>query len=131
MKCSMSALALTCALAMGVVGLRAQGGSDLAGTPQGKVVLAYYKAAHAGDAAAIKKLVTEDSGKDLDGAHGKDLLGMLKEMLPVVTPKITKVNVTGKMAAVDAEYKDGATTTIDHHKLVLVGTEWRIDMHAR
>ena len=34
---------------------------NLADTPQGKVVLAFYKAAHAGDVAAVSKLVTAES----------------------------------------------------------------------
>src|SRR5262245_50158121 len=100
------ALLLGCALAVcaGTVVVHAQRAtSDLAATPQGKLVLAYYKAAHAGDVAGLKACVTAESAKDLDGPHGKDMIAMLKEMTPAVTPKVTKVNVTGKTAAVDVE----------------------------
>ena len=47
-------------LAVAPVGAQTQ---NLADTPQGKVVLAFYKAAHAGDVAAVSKVVTAESMK--------------------------------------------------------------------
>ena len=127
MKIAIAAFALTFAVSASSVAVRAQTPAALAATPQGKVVLAYYKAAHAGDLEALKKCITAESAKELEGPHGKEILGMLKEMTPAATPTITKVDVTGKTAAVDAQIKEGATTTTDHHKLVMVGTEWKIN----
>jgi hypothetical protein len=131
MKRASSLLGCVIVVCASVVVVRTQPKADLAATPQGKLVLAYYKAAHAGDVAGLKACVTAESAKDLDGPHGKDMIAMLKEMTPAVTPKVTKVNVTGKAAAVDVEVKEGATTTTDHLKLVLVDTAWKIDMHAK
>lgn len=99
---------------------------NLADTPQGKVVLAFYKAAHAGDVAAVSKLVTEESMKMTKDMP--DFAGMLKTMTPVATPKIDKVTVTGTTAKVDASYKDGATSATDHWSLVKVGADWKMDM---
>lgn len=127
MRPYLSFVIVACALCLGAARLAAQTPAANAATPQGKVVLAYYKAAHAGDLAELKKCITAESAKELEGPHGKEILGMLKEMTPAVTPAITKVAVTGKTAVVDAQLKEGATTTTDHHKLVLVGTDWKID----
>jgi len=118
---SIAALVIMCCAAP----VQAQG--NLAATPQGKVVLAYYKAAHAGDLAAIKKCITAESAKELEGAHGKEIVGMLKEMTPAAPPAITKVDVKDKTAMVDAKVTEGATTTTEHLRLVMVGTEWKIN----
>ncbi|HKW01951.1 MAG TPA: hypothetical protein VJN96_19140 [Vicinamibacterales bacterium] len=99
---------------------------NLADTPQGKVVLAFYKAAHAGDLAAVSKLVTEESMKETKTIP--DFAGMLKAMTPVANPTIDKVTVTGNTAKVDASYKDGATSATDHWSLVKVGADWKMDM---
>ena len=103
---------------------QAQG--NLAATPQGKAVLAYYKAAHSGDLAALKKCLTAESVKD-SGPKGKEILGMMKEMYPAKPPAITKVDVKDKTAMVDAKVTEGATTSTEHVKVVLIGTEWKVD----
>ncbi len=108
------------------VAVAAQTQQNLADTPQGKVVLAFYKAAHAGDVAAVSKLVTAESMKMTEGMP--DFSGMLKAMTPVATPKIDKVTVTGNTAKVDASYKDGDTSSVDHWSLVKVGADWKMDM---
>lgn len=113
-------------LAVAVVGARTQ---NLAETPQGKVVLAFYKAAHAGDVAAVSKLVTAESMKMTEGMP--DFAGMLKAMTPVANPTIDKVTVTGNTAKVDASYKEGATSSTDHWNLVKVGADWKMDMAAK
>jgi hypothetical protein len=101
--------------------------SNLAGTPQGTLVLAYYKAIQSGDLAGFKKCLTVESAKELDGPKGKEMFDMLKAMTPAVTPTISKVAVTGKAADVDAKVKEGDTTTTDHLKLVMVGADWKIN----
>jgi hypothetical protein len=107
------------------VGVHAQG--NLAATPQGKVVLAYYKAAHAGDLAAIKKCITAESAKEFEGPRGKEILAILKETMPAAPTAITKVEVKDKTAMVDAKVTEGPTTTTEHLRLVMVGTEWKIN----
>jgi len=107
--------------------LLAQSPKELAATPQGKAVLAYYKAAHAGDAAALKKAITAESAKELEGPKGKEMVGMLKEMTPTATPTITKVTVNGKSAMVDAKVTEGATTTTEHMRVEMVGSDWKVN----
>ena len=131
MKVVSSMLVFVGVLCAGLALVSAQTPAALAATPQGKVVLAYYKAVRAGDAAGIKKLLTAESAKDLDGDHGKGLLQMLMGMTPEVAPTITKVTVTGKTASVDIQYKEATMTSADHYKLALVGTAWLLDMHAK
>lgn len=116
-------LVVICAPAM----LLAQSPAEIAATPQGKAVLAYYKAAHAGDAAALKKAVTAESAKELEGPKGKEMVGMLKEMTPTATPSLTKLNVTGNTAMVDAKTTEGATTTTEHVRVVKVGSDWKVN----
>jgi hypothetical protein len=121
---------LALAVFLGTIGVAFVGAqakpAGLADTPQGKVVLAFYKAAHAGDVAAVKKLVTEASAKEVDGMPG--FADMLKAMAPVATPTIASVNVTGNTAKVDATYKTASTSSTDHWSLAKVGTVWLMDM---
>ena len=106
----------------------AQAQGNLAATPQGKAVLAYYKAAHAGDLAALKKCLTAESTKELEGPKGKEMLGMMKEMYPATPPAITKVDMKDKTTAmVDAKVTEGATTSTEHVRVVLVGNEWKVN----
>jgi hypothetical protein len=113
-------------VALSVVVGRAQS-PDLATTPQGKVVIAFYKAMHLGDEASLRKYVTAESAKDFDGPTGKDTIEAMKMMTPDVPPTITKVDVTGKTAKVTFTPKGyPAKTWI----LVLVGADWKIDMKA-
>ena len=125
-------LALTLSALTGTSVLCAQSSAPQApgDTPQGKVVLAFYKAAHDGDVAGLKKCITADMAKDLDGPQGKDIVEMLKNVTPA-TNRILKVTVTGKTAVVDTEQKDGDTTMNEHVKVVLVGTEWKVDLKSK
>jgi len=122
-----SALSIAALVIMCCAAAAAKSQGNLAATPQGKVVLAYYKAAHAGDLPAIKKCITAESAKELEGPHGKEIVGMLKEMTPAAPPAITKVDVKDKTAMVDAKVTEGATTTTEHLRLVMVGTEWKVN----
>ena len=116
-------LAVACAPAL----LLAQSPAENAATPQGKAVLIYYKAAHAGDLAALKKAITAESAKELEGPKGKEMVGILKEMTPTATPTLTKVSVTGDTAMVDAKTTQGATTMTEHVRVVLIGKDWKVN----
>jgi hypothetical protein len=108
-------------------GLAAQSPAEIAATPQGKAVLAYYKAAHAGDLAALKKAITAESAKELEGPHGKEMVDMLKEMTPTATPTLTKMTVTGSTTMIDAKTVEKDTTSTEHVRVSLVGTEWKVN----
>src|SRR5262249_61617468 len=114
---------VVCTLALSL----AQSPKEIAATPQGKAVLAYYKAMHAGDLAALKKAVTAESAKELEGPKGKEIVGMLKEMTPTATPTLIKLTVTGKTGMVDAQTKEGATTSTEHVRVEMVGTDWKVN----
>jgi hypothetical protein len=109
---------------------RSASGPALAETPQGKVALAYYKAANAGDEAGLKKVLNEASAKVLDGPNGKTLIAALKGQTP---PGATVISVSTDVAVarVDVEFRTPARTLRDRLKLVLVGTEWKVDMTSR
>lgn len=121
---------LALAVFLGTIGVAFVGAqappANLADTPQGKVVLAFYKAAHAGDVAAVKKLVTADSAKEVDGMPG--FADFLKAMAPVATPTIAKVTMHGDSADVDATYKTASTSSTDHWTVTKVGAAWLMDM---
>ena len=109
---------------------RSASGPELAETPQGKVALAYYKAANAGDEAGLKKVLNEASAKVLDGPNGKALIAALKGQTP---PGATVISVStdGSVARVDVEFRQPTKTLHDRLKLVLVGTEWKVDMTSK
>lgn len=120
---SIAALVIMSSLA----GVAAQAQGNLAATPQGKAVLAYFKALRTGDLATIKKVITAESAKELEGPRGKEMLKILKETTPAAAPAITKVDVKDNTAMVDAKMTDGATTMTEHVRLVMVGTEWKVN----
>jgi hypothetical protein len=95
-------------------------------SPQGKVALALLKAGRAGDAKAIRKLLTEDDAKDLDGPMGKDILEMMKMGPDPRKSKIMRVDVAGENADVTFEQssKNGVESTTIH--LRLVNGEWKV-----
>jgi hypothetical protein len=125
MRSALSIAALVIVSCVAAATVQAQG--NLAATPQGKAVLAYYKALRTGDLATIKKCVTAESAKELEGPRGKEMLGILKETTPAAPPAITKVDVKDKTAMVDAKVTEGATTMTEHVRLVMVGTEWKVN----
>ena len=90
-----------------------------------KAAMAYLKAARVGDAAALKQAVVPDAAKDLDGAHGKEIVDMLRAMAsPAGT--VTGVETSGDTATVTVESKEGDTATIDRIKLVKIGGLWKV-----
>ena len=128
MKYAWSILALVSAVCAGGALLRAQTPADPGATPQGKVVLAYFQAAHAGDVPELRKCLIDVSAQELDGPNGKTILALLKERMPALPPTITKVEVTDNTASGGTEYKEGETTRTGLFQLKLVETEWRIDI---
>jgi hypothetical protein len=102
-------------------------GAAVAQTAPGKVVLAFVKAAAAGDKAALKKLMTADYSKPLDGPNSKAILAQWKAnpVDPAKTPFGT-ASITGNAAEVVMVDKSTEAMTAKFN-LVLVAGEWKID----
>ena len=102
-------------------------GAAVAQTAPGKAVVAFLKAAGAGDKAALKKLMTADYGKPLDGPNGKAILAQWKAN-PIDPAKVpfSTAYVTGNSAEVVMVDKSTGMMTAKFN-LVLVGGEWKID----
>jgi hypothetical protein len=103
-------------------------GAAASETAPARVVLAFLKAAAAGDKAAIRKLLTAEYGKPLDGPRGKDILNQWKTNHPdPATTEIGSVDIRGTSAEVVMvnKSKDGGMAA--KFTLVLDGGQWRID----
>ena len=103
-------------------------GASASETAPAKVVLAFLKAAAAGDKAAIRKLLTAEYGKPLDGPRGKDILNQWKTNHPdPATTEIGSVDIRGTSAEVVMvnKSKDGGMEA--KFTLTLDGGQWRID----
>ena len=98
-------------------------------SPQAKAVLAFYKAARSGDAAAIKKTMTAESAKVLDGPQAKEALDLLKASSPEpAKAEIESVDVKGDKAEVIVvvRSKDGKeTSTMNVER---VAGQWKVAM---
>ena len=102
-------------------------GAAAADTAPGKAVLAFLKAAQTGDKAAIRKLMTSEAGKELDGPRSGEMLAMLKTITPSpATAQIDTVDIHGDSAEVVIVEKstDGSTTST--FTLTLEGGQWKI-----
>jgi hypothetical protein len=98
-------------------------------SPQAKAVLAFYKAARSGDAAAVKKTITPESAKNLEGPQAKDAMEFLKATSPdPAAAEIESVDVKGDRAevVVVVRSKDGKETS----KMAVerVAGQWRVAM---
>ena len=113
-----AALLIICAITCGVA---------VAQTGPGKVVLAFVKAAATGDKAALRKLMTADYGKPLDGPNGKAILAQWKAnpLDPAKTPFGTAF-ITGNSAEVVLVDKSTGAMTAKFN-LSLAAGEWKID----
>jgi hypothetical protein len=102
-------------------------GAAVAQTAPGKVVLAFLKAAAAGDKAALRKLMTADYGKPLDGPNGKAILDnwTANPLDPAKTPFGTAY-ITGNSAEVVMVDKSTGAMTAKFN-LSLVAGEWKIE----
>jgi hypothetical protein len=102
-------------------------GAAAAQTAPGKAVLAFLKAARSGDVAAIKKLMTAEAARELDGPRSKEMVEFLKTATPnPATAQIDSVDITGDTAEVIVveKSKDGSQTST--MKLALEGGEWKV-----
>jgi hypothetical protein len=96
-------------------------------TPAAKVVLAFLKAARAGDRAAMKKLMTTEAAKELDGPRGAEMLEFLKSTSPdPASAEIESVNVQGNVAEVAVTEKSKDESETSRMKLVREGGQWRV-----
>jgi hypothetical protein len=98
-------------------------------SPQAKVVLAFYKAARAGDVAAIKKTVTPDTAKNFDGPQAKEAMEFLKVSSPdPAVAEIESVDVKGDKAevVVVVRSKDGKETS--KVNVERVGGQWKMSL---
>ncbi len=101
-------------------------GAAATSSPQGKAALAFLKAGHTGNVAALKKAVVASSIADLEGPMGKDIIEMMKKGPDPANAKITRVDVNGENAEVTLEQgskESLETTTI---KLVKEHGEWKV-----
>ena len=102
-------------------------GAAAAQTAPAKVVLAFLNAAGAGDKPAIKKLLTAEYGKPLDGPQGKDVLTLWKTHCPdPATTEIGTVDIRGTSAEVVLVEKKGGGLAAKF-TLVLKDGQWKID----
>jgi hypothetical protein len=92
-----------------------------------KAVLALYKAARAGDVAAVRKALTPESAKTLDGPEAKEAMGFLKATSPdPAAAEIESVDVKGDKAevVVVVRSKDGKeTSTMNVEK---IAGQWKV-----
>ena len=106
----------------------AASGKAAAQTPPAKVVLAFLKAAAAGDEAAIRKLLTAEYRKPLDGPNAEAILAAWKTHgLDPATTEISTVDIRGAEAEVNFVDKSNGGGTAAKFTLALVGGEWKID----
>ena len=103
-------------------------GAAAAQTAPAKVVLAFVQAAAAGNKAAIKKLLTAEYGKPLDGPNGKAILAAWKTHgLDPATTEISTVDIRGAEAEVVFVDTSNGGGMAAKFTLALVGGEWKID----
>ena len=102
-------------------------GAAAAQTAPAKVVLAFLQAAAAGDKAAIRKLLTAEYGKPLDGPMAKNIMAAWKAGRPnPATTEISKADIRGTEA--DVVIADKSTGNMAaKFTLVLEGGGWKID----
>jgi hypothetical protein len=101
-------------------------GPAAAQTAPGKAALAFLKAAWSGDKSAIKKLLTVDAGKELDGPRGKEMLEMLKAITPNPdTAQIDTVDIKGNSAEVTFVEISKDSTVTSHFSLSLEDGQWK------
>lgn len=103
-------------------------GAAAAQTAPGKVVTAFLKAVAAGDRGAIRKLLTAEYGKPLDGPQAKVILETWKMNRPdPATSKIGTVDIRGNSADVVVIDPSKSPDVAAKFSLVLEAGQWRID----
>jgi hypothetical protein len=99
-------------------------------TPEQQAVLkaaqAYMKAARAGDIPGLKAAVVADAAADLDGPQGKQIVEMLKVMVPA-NPTTGPIAITGDAATITFEEKDKDSSSTSTVKLKKVNGVWKVN----
>lgn len=96
-------------------------------TPQGKVLAEYLRAARAGDKAALKKVLTAESFKELEGKGAAENLKMIKMMSP--DPKKVEFEslvVNGNAAKIKLVERRKDMTETSGFELRRVGDAWLV-----
>jgi hypothetical protein len=101
-------------------------GAAAAQTAPGKVVLAFLKALSAGDKARMRKLMTAEYGKPLDGPQGQNIVNSWKANRNVPITEISAVEIHGQTASVVMVDKANPENP-PKFTLALEGGEWKID----
>lgn len=96
-------------------------------TPQGKVLAEYLRAARAGDKAALKKVLTAESFKELEGKDAAENLKMIKMMSP--DPKKVEFEslvVNGNVSKIKLVERRKEVTETSGFELRRVGDAWLV-----
>jgi hypothetical protein len=101
------------------------GGKNLDDTPQGKAARAFMKAVASGDLEAVRKMVSAEGRKELEGPDAEETFKMLQAFTPE-KGEITAVEVKGNTASVTVVEKDESSTSTLTMKLVLENKEWKV-----
>jgi hypothetical protein len=105
--------------------------SDAAGakgweTPQGKALAEYLRAARAGDKAALRRVITAETVKELEGPQSASILKSLKSEPDPKTAQLESLVVDGNVAKIKVvqRFKDGAETS--NYEVRRVGNAWLV-----
>jgi hypothetical protein len=98
---------------------------DLESTPQARTVRAFMKAVAAGDLNALRRTLSAEALKELEGMDAKETLEMMKAFLPQ-GGAISSIEVEGTTAAVKIVEKEAGMTSTTTVRLVLENKEWKI-----
>ncbi len=95
-------------------------------TLQGKVLAQYLRAARAGDKAALKRVITADTVKELEGPQSASILKSLKSEPDPKTAQLESLVVDGNVAKIKVvqRFKDGTETS--NYELRRVGDAWLV-----
>ena len=96
-------------------------------TPQGKVLAEYLRAARAGDKAALKKVMTVESFKELEGKDAAENMKMIKMMSP--DPKKVEFEslvVNGNVSKIKLVERRKDATETSGYEMRRVGEAWLV-----
>ncbi len=95
-------------------------------SPQGKVLAEYLRAARAGDKAALKRVITADTVKELEGPQSASILKSLKSEPDPKKAEVESLVVDGNVSKIKVveRFKDGKATS--NYQLQRVGDAWLV-----
>ncbi len=95
-------------------------------TPQGKALAQYLRAARAGDKAALKRVITADAVKELDGVQSAEIMKSMKSEPDPKTADLESLVVEGNVSKIKVvqRFKDGKATS--NYQLQRVGDAWLV-----